>query len=166
MLLRTEPVPFRISTVDLSLLYREQDLSAKVHVEAQSLADYEARTGLHYRTLQVWFEGVHEARCRGGNFDEMHHGDIQLEQTPADEIQHWRDTGHCPFSGLYRALEHPGLAALRAHYDPRGLRDLQLFILTGNDSYLEILATGYRYALADTLNRQDTLTIGPSAPPG
>ncbi len=34
MELRPEPVPFRISTLDLTLVYREQNASAQVNVEA------------------------------------------------------------------------------------------------------------------------------------
>ncbi len=163
MELRPEPVPFRISTLDLTLVYREQNASAQVNVEAQTLEDYVAQPGMRYRSLQVDFELVHEARCRGGNFHEMRHGEIVEETGPADETAHWRQTGLCPFPGFYRVIHDPGLAALLAHYDPRNVHDLQLFILAAHDSYVEVLAKGYRYTLAGSVNEHDIITVAPSA---
>lgn len=163
MELRPEPVPFRISTLDLTLVYREQNASAQVNVEAQTLEDYAAQPGMRYRSLQVDFELVHEARCRGGNFHEMRHGEIFEETGPADETAHWRQTGLCPFPGFYRVIHDPGLAALLAHYDPRNVHDLQLFILAAHDSYIEVLAKGYRYTLAGSVNEHDIITVAPSA---
>lgn len=142
ILLEPERIDLKISTTGLVASY-DESCEARIEVTCQRQEDVASST---YRPVAFVFERVARVSCVSLNFFEAHHGEHEiLAPCPAgEEVAFWERTGRHPDPGLYQYLDPDAPDPMMRQYDPQGRLGLRSYLLTGNDSYVEIVAGGYR----------------------
>lgn len=142
ILLEPEKINFKISTTGLAVSY-DESCEAKVEVNCLILEDFSSRTP---RRISIIFELVAEITCISLNFYEANHEnyEILMACSPDQEIEFWEKNNFHPDSGLYQFEDLDNQNNKMQMYDPLGRINLKSFILIGNDSYVAVVARGYR----------------------
>lgn len=142
--LTPEKIDFKISCVDLKLIYTEQQTI--LNIEGYTLDDY--LIGDVFSTLTLIFDIVAEVKCTTMNFFETHHNDISVIELAdnQDDVAFWKEKGYHPDSGFYQLSHSDYLEAKRHLYDPKAQLDLKHFLVVGYDSYVEIIASTFKIA--------------------
>ncbi|MBC3468128.1 hypothetical protein [Pseudomonas sp. RW10S2] len=138
-----QKVDFLINTTQLNASYDEIGV-ASIQVEAQRLEHIEKNT---YTMATFVFERVAELRCITLNFFEHQYQNYQILGSQDDEVKTWRETGFHPDPKFYEVVESALLAEKNSLYDPANFLSLKHYIVAGYDSYVEIIAGSYQYAL-------------------
>ncbi|HEK1687759.1 TPA: hypothetical protein SMR42_004155 [Pseudomonas putida] len=141
--LAPQKVDFVINTTQLNANYDETG-STLIRVEAQRLEHIEKDT---YAMATLVFERVAEIRCITLNFFEREYQNYAILGSQGDELETWRETGLHPDPKFYEVVESALLAEKNSLYDPANFLSLKHYIVAGYDSYIEIIAGSYQYAL-------------------
>lgn len=143
IILIPEEVNFKISTTDLFLEYKERDIT-KVKFEAFLLENFKERK--NYSSIQIEFKLVAELKCISLNFQESNYNNFEIFNINDDaltEHEFWIINGYHPCAGFYQIDNSQWLNDCKAKYDPRNRLNLKHFLIEGNDSYIELLASDY-----------------------
>lgn len=89
--LTPEKIDFKISCVDLKLIYTEQQTI--LNIEGYTLDGY--LIGDVFSTLTLIFDIVAEVKCTTMNFFETHHNDISVIELAdnQDDVAFWKEKG-------------------------------------------------------------------------
>lgn len=158
LLLIPELVPFKINTTYLSVQLEERE-SLPVFFDAQQLtesAKIELMKGNHILLDPSWikikmvFPIFAEVRYKMVNFFEWEYGNflIQNEFFDLDKLtntssllEYWAKNGIHPDPGFYQVQDSSMLEKKGKKYDPNNKLNLKHYIITGYDSYIEIIAS-------------------------
>ncbi|KAF2327888.1 hypothetical protein [Flavobacterium ginsenosidimutans] len=128
LILKTLNSNFKISTIDLELFYTESK-GAKIAIEVIKNGNEE------YSRVEIDFFIVAEVKCVTLNFFESNYSNYLIKYFGDNEK---------PFdSGFYEVMDSAYLKENIEKYDPKMRFDLKHYIVTGNDSYVEIIASKY-----------------------
>lgn len=142
--LTPEELEFTIDTTFLTATYNEAG-DVRLEIEAQRLDDH--KNGTHSITTLA-FENVAELRCITLNFYESNHLKYQIPGIKDDELEYWKKTGTHPDPKFYQVTNSDWLMEKRAIYDPANFLELRHYLVAGYDSYVELLASRYRYSFS------------------
>jgi hypothetical protein len=142
ILLEAEKIDFKISTTWLSLSYSEGG-EARIEVEGLRLENLHSGA---YERFAIVFDLVAEITCVSLYFYESNYNDFELLPVcrKDEELSFWRENQFCPDSGFYRFEDSSESKDRMRQYDPKGRLGLKRFLVVGNDSYVKIVARGYR----------------------
>lgn len=141
MILIPEKVSFQISSTDLEVVYRERD-SLKVKL---SIQDLDGVINRKYKELVFIFKHVADVRCVSLNFFEFNYDDFSIEGEVSNLIDSWSESGYNPDPYFYQVSNSHLLKDRSKLYDPSNSYNLKHYLIVGNDSYIEIVASGYTY---------------------
>lgn len=142
--LTPEKIEFTIDTTFLTAAYNEAG-DVRLEIEAQRLHDH--KNGTHSITTLA-FENVAELRCITLNFYKSNHLKYQIPGIKDDELEYWEKTGTHPDPKFYQVTNSDWLMEKRAIYDPANFLELKHYLVAGYDSYVELLASRYRYSFS------------------
>ena len=142
ILLQPERIGIKIATTDVAVSYSERG-GAVIEVAALTV---DGHVTDRRETFRVVFDVVAELRCISLNFYESNHGEYEvLDVRALDDLEaSWRETGCHPDPGLYQFEDLDEPNRRMDLYDPSGRLGLRSFLLVGNDSYVQVVAQGYR----------------------
>lgn len=140
-----EKVDFCISTTDLKAIYTESG-GVTLRIDVQTREDVPLD---HYREIELTFDTVAELRCITLNFFEHHTGQVEGISQQDDVIAFWETNGYLPDPGFYQVVDSPILDEKRTLFDPRNRLDLKHYLVAGYDSYVEVIASSYQFAVKD-----------------
>lgn len=132
MKLLNESVEFRISTTGVEVKYTD-DGESVIRLCAKKINNED-----ELYLLEMQFQCVAEIDCKTINFYESNYKNYQIIGKDGVEL-HDGPT----LSGFYKVIDSSKLASSKETYDPTGSLDLKHYLVTGGDSYFEILASGY-----------------------
>ena len=137
-----EKVNFKISTTDLAVSYSER-AEAKIVVDVLTQENYLDRQV--YLPVSIIFSTVAELICTSLNFHEYKYGQYHIikPEESENEFEFWQRHNYHPNSGFYRYYDSTKLEELQPAYDPRNRLNLKHYLVIGNDSYLEVVASSY-----------------------
>ncbi|MEK3825910.1 MULTISPECIES: hypothetical protein [Paenibacillus] len=138
-----EKVDFRISTTDLKAIYTESG-GVTLRVDVQTRGDVPLD---HYREIELTFDTVAELRCITVNFFELHAGQVEGISQQDDVLAFWETSRYHPDPGFYQVVDSPILEEKRTLFDPRNRLDLKHYLVAGYDSYVEVIASSYQFAV-------------------
>ncbi|HGM5580211.1 TPA: hypothetical protein ACKP22_001890 [Pseudomonas putida] len=138
-----QKVDFFINTTQLNASYNEMG-AASIQIEVQRLEHIEKNT---YAMATLVFERVAELRCITLNFFECEYQSYKVLGSQENEVETWRETGVHPDPKFYEVVDSTLLAEKNPSYDPANFISLKHYIVAGYDSYVEIIAGSYQYAL-------------------
>lgn len=124
MVLVPEKVDFTIATTDVEVVYTERN-GVRLSVEVQIAEGV-------YKKVDFLFTTVAQVKCTTLNFFEHHYNEFTIEGT-SDTL-------------FYQITNSPELRAKAPLFDPTGSLALKHYLLIGYDSYIEIIASGYKYS--------------------
>lgn len=133
-----EPISFIISTTDVEVVYTEHD-GATIRIDAEKSniqttniqpTNVQLTEPMEYEELEIYFPTVAEVNCISLNFYEAHHGEFKIL------------TGQ-EMNGFYSVQNSQHLQQRQSLYDPRNRLNLRHYLITGNDSYIELIASDY-----------------------
>ncbi|WP_312271702.1 MULTISPECIES: hypothetical protein [Pseudomonas] len=139
-----EKVSFKISTTGVELSLSELDgLSISLGVKVIE------QNKVLLRSAKIHFSLIAEMKCISSNFYEFKYGEFTiLEDLGADDIEkYWATHKIHPDPGFYMISKSEKLHKLNAIYDPLKRLNLKHFLVTGNDSYYEIISPEYNYEI-------------------
>ncbi|AXA26262.1 hypothetical protein [Pseudomonas putida] len=134
-----QKIDFVINTTQLNASYDEIGI-ASIQIEAQRLEHIEKNT---YVMTTLVFERVAELRCITLNFFEHQYQNYEILGSQDDEVKTWRETGLHPDPKFYEVVESALLAEKNTVYDPANALSLKHYLVSGYDSYVEIIASSY-----------------------
>lgn len=148
ILLQPERIAIKIATTDVAVTYSERG-GAVIEVGALTVDGYATDRREAFRVV---FDVVAELRCISLNFYESNHGEYEVLDAQAlekledlDDVEAvWRETGFHPDPGLYQFEDLDEPNRRMNLYDPLRRLGLRSFLLVGNDSYVQVVAQGYR----------------------
>jgi hypothetical protein len=140
-----EKVDFRISTTDLKAIYTESG-GVTLRIDVQTREDVSLD---HYREIELTFGTVAELRCITLNFFEHHTGQVEGISQQDDVLAFWETSRYHPDPGFYQVVDSPILDEKRTLFDPRNRLDLKHYLVAGYDSYVEVIASSYQFAVKD-----------------
>jgi hypothetical protein len=140
-----EKVDFRISTTDLKAIYTESG-GVTLRIDVQTREDVPLD---HYREIELTFGTVAELRCITLNFFEHHTGQVEGISQQDDVLAFWETSRYHPDPGFYQVVDSPILDEKRTLFDPRNRLDLKHYLVAGYDSYVEVIASSYQFAVKD-----------------
>jgi hypothetical protein len=124
---------FYISTTDTVVKYSERDgATIKIDVVYEEKKEDDTRT-----TLIISFDAVAEMKCVSANFFEIKYGKFNIIED-SESLERDRN------SGFYVVLDSAWKKEMNHLYDPGNRLSLHHFIVCGYDSYIELLASGYK----------------------
>ncbi len=137
-----EKVDFEISTTDLIVKYSERNKTLVI-LDVLDLDNYLSRE--IFKEINIEFNIVAEVRCCSLNFFEAFYeeNEIICENKKEDILSFWKKNGYNPDSGLYQIKNSELLNDKQEIYDPQGNLNLHHYLIVGNDSYVEIVASSY-----------------------
>lgn len=129
-MLTLEPklINFRISTTYLQLNYLEPG-TVKITLDC---IESNKNDNNSYFKVEMNFYTVAEVKCITMNFYESNHNEFHI--IPNKNIME---------SGFYEVINSDSLKEKKHTYDPINRLGLKHCIITGNDSYIELLASNY-----------------------
>ncbi|WP_018887434.1 hypothetical protein [Paenibacillus massiliensis] len=134
----SEPIGFIISTTDVEVVYTEHG-GATIRLDAQKSdiqpanalsTDIRPIEPMEYEELEIYFPIVAEVNCISLNFYEAHHGEFEILDGQG-------------MNGFYAVPDSQHLQQRQPLYDPRNRLNLRHYLITGNDSYIELIASDY-----------------------
>nr|ELR5042341.1 hypothetical protein [Providencia stuartii]ELR5084520.1 hypothetical protein [Providencia stuartii] len=136
-----EKLEFKISTTDLEVIYTESG-GVKLRVDIQDIDNFKNDT---YREIEICFLIVAELRCVSMSFFDAHPDNYSIENQSiiTNRIDFWEKNGYHPDPGVYQIMNSDILKNKRALYDPLNRFNLKHYLVTGNDSYIEIISSKY-----------------------
>lgn len=142
ILLQPERIAIKIATTDVAVTYSERG-GAVIEVGALTVDGYATDRREAFRVV---FDVVAELRCISLNFYESNHGEYEvLDVRDLEDVEaFWRETGFHPDPGLYQFEDLDEPNRRMGLYDPLRRLGLRSFLLVGNDSYIQVVAQGYR----------------------
>lgn len=149
-ILRPEPVPFNISTIDMKVQYQTAQATVRLEVLRDAIAHVQPK----YCMTELVFETVAEVCCISMNFFESNYTNsevIDIKGGLSKEV-FWQTHGYCADSGLYQVINSSLLEQKRKVYDPSNSLSLEHYLIVGYDCYVEIVARRYTYTIADIPN--------------
>ncbi|MEX2990151.1 hypothetical protein AB4K08_20360 [Serratia fonticola] len=141
MQLVPEKVEFRISTTDLEAVYTESS-GVKLRLDAQRIDDVKSEV---YREVELTFFVVAELRCITLNFFDNHYDSVEIKGNIDNEMAFWEENGYHPNPKFYQVVNSDILGNKNKLFDPNDRLDLKHYLIIGNDSYLEIIASKYEF---------------------
>jgi hypothetical protein len=132
---------FEISTIDLKLIYTESD-GARIEVEAKSLKDMRSQ---NYVRIEIIFSIVAEVKCINLDFYEYNYNDFYIHDEKNIEA-YFENSGEKilhPYLGFYEVVDSIYLQENIQKYDFSNKFNLKHYIITGNDGYVELVASRY-----------------------
>ncbi|OCA52374.1 hypothetical protein [Photorhabdus namnaonensis] len=141
--LMPEKTEFRISTTDLETVYTESS-GVKLRLDVLRIDNFKSDT---YRNIEIHFLIVAELKCITMNFFDLNHQNYAIEgqDFTVNRIDFWEKNGYHPDSGFYQVTNSDILNNKRPLYDPKNRFDLKHYLINGNDSHVEIIASKYEY---------------------
>ncbi|TNH41527.1 hypothetical protein [Photorhabdus luminescens] len=138
-----EKTEFKISTTDLEAVYTESG-GVKLRLDTQGIDDF--RNNI-YRNMEIHFFTVAEVKCITMNFFDINHQNYSIEgqNFTINRIEFWARNGYHPDPGFYQVINSNILNSKRSLYDPKNIFDLKHYLINGNDSHVEIIASKYEY---------------------
>lgn len=135
-------VDFKISTTDLVLEYRERNF-VKIIVDIQNFEDFLENK---YCKQNFIFDPVAEIICVSLNFYESRYGQYTVlkKEENLNAVEYWAKYKHTFESGFYMVDHSDRLASVRSQYDPKDRLGLKHYVIVGNDSYIELIASDYQ----------------------
>ncbi|EHR8836952.1 hypothetical protein ABJ851_002086 [Shigella flexneri] len=127
-ILESQSIGCRISTTYLSLKYTESD-GVSIIVDAMELTPHSK----DYFQVELIFNIVAELKCVTLNFYEANYKNISINNIDDVSLD----------SGIYEVTNSVLLKEKEKLYDPKNRFILKHYIITGYDSYIEILAAGF-----------------------
>jgi hypothetical protein len=129
-----EQVDFIISTTYTEVRYTENK-GVMVRLDTQRIGHDT------YDATWIEFDVVAEVKCTTLNFYELYHNSFSIkgDQKP------WEQYGNNAFNGFYVVNNSTLLSNVNAVYDPKNRFDLKHYLITGNDSFIELIAGDYSY---------------------
>ncbi|MNW28920.1 hypothetical protein D3C74_57610 [compost metagenome] len=133
-----EPISFIISTTDVEVAYTEHD-GATIRIDAEKSniqptniqpTNVQLTEPMEYEELEIYFPIVAEVNCISLNFYEAHHGEFKI--LAGQEM-----------NGFYSVQDSQHLQQRQSLYDLRNRLNLRHYLITGNDSYIELIASDY-----------------------
>lgn len=134
-----EDVNFKISTTDINVYYSERG-AAKILIDVifhQNLLEQK------YSPIQIFFQPVAEMRCITLNYYESNYENYVIESSSKDVSQ---SSDFSILTGFYQVKNSTWLEQSVEKYDPKNRLNLAHYLITGNDSYIELLASKYLIA--------------------
>lgn len=143
MQLVPEKTEFKISTTDLEAIYTESG-GVKLRIDVQDIENFKNNT---YREIEIHFLIVAELRCISMNFFDVNHENYLIEEKniATNRIKFWEENGYYPDPGIYEIINSNVLSNKGSLYDPLNRFKLKHYLINGNDSYVEIIASKYEY---------------------
>ncbi|AFH95408.1 hypothetical protein ACU7RR_000730 [Providencia stuartii] len=143
LLLASEKLAFKVSTTDLEVIYTESG-GAKLRIDIQDIDNFKSDT---YREIEIHFLMVAELRCVSMNFFDAYSDNYSIESQGiiTNRINFWEQNGYHSDSGIYQVMNSDILKHKKVLYDPLNRFDLKHYLITGNDSYVEIVSSKYEY---------------------
>ncbi len=137
-----EKVNFEISTTDLIVKYSERNKTLVI-LDVLDLDNYLSRE--IFKEINIEFNIVAEVKCCSLNFFEAFYeeNEIICENKEEDILSFWKKNGYNPDPGLYQIKNSELLNDKQKIYDPQGNLNLHHYLIVGNDSYVEIVASSY-----------------------
>ncbi|KAA8784174.1 hypothetical protein ABIE27_001157 [Paenibacillus sp. 4624] len=145
IVLMPEKVDFRISTTDLKAIYTESG-GVTLRVDVQTRWDVPLD---QYREIELTFGTVAELRCITLNFFELYTDQIEGISQQDDVLAFWESNSYHPDPGFYEVMNSPILNEKRTLFDPRNRLNLKHYLVAGYDSYVEVIASSYQFAVKD-----------------
>ncbi|HEK1092659.1 hypothetical protein ACTXA3_17030 [Proteus mirabilis] len=138
-----EKLMFKISTTDLKVIYTESG-GVKLKIDIQYIDDFKNDI---YREIEIHFLMVAELRCVSMNFFDVNSDNYSIvnQNIITNTINFWEENGYHPDSGVYQIMNSGILKHKKALYDPLNRFHLKHYLITGNDSYIEIISSKYEY---------------------
>lgn len=138
-----EKIDFYISCVDLEVIYTENNTILKI--EGQNFENYSQNTAV-FSEISICFECVAEVKCVSLNFFEHHYNAYHIIHWAESEetILFWQKNGYHPDAKFYEIQNSAYLQNQISLYDPKNCLKLKHFLVIGYDSYVEIIASGYK----------------------
>lgn len=138
-----EKIDFYISCVDLEVIYTENNTILKI--EGQNFENYGQNTDL-FSQISICFERVAEVKCVTLNFFECHYNTHRIIHWAENEetLSFWQQNGYHPDAKFYEIQNSDYLQSKKTLYDPKNRLNLKHFLVIGYDSYVEIVASGYK----------------------
>ncbi|MBF6653982.1 hypothetical protein C3B47_14075 [Flavobacterium columnare] len=136
-----EEVNFKISTTDILVKYVERDVT-EISIDVLTLKNFFQNL---YTEYTIQFKDVAEVKCISLNFFEHNydnHTIFKIDETKSD-IDFWKEFGYSPDSGFYQIDNSEYLKERKNIYDPKNRLNLKHYLVIGNDSYIEVLASSY-----------------------
>lgn len=128
-----EDVPFKISTTDMNVFYSERG-GAKILLDVLS---NENGIEKNYYSIQIFFEVVAEFKCITLNYYELNYENYKIESDS------FRSSNYSEVMGFYQVKKSTFLQQSLEKYDPKRRLNLSHYLIIGNDSYIELLASRY-----------------------
>ena len=128
----SENIDFRISTTGVEVKYTDDGESTlrlcakKIGVENDVFV------------LEIDFQCVAELVCKTVNFYETNYGGYEIVSNNGRDLSNKSE-----LSGFYRVIDSAKLESSKRTYDPTNALNLNHFLVTGGDSYFEIIAASY-----------------------
>lgn len=143
MQLVPEKTEFKISTTDLEAIYTESG-GVTLRIDVQDIESFKNNT---YREIEIHFLIVAELRCISMNFFDVNHENYLIEEQniAINRIKYWEENGYYPDPGIYEIINSDVLSNKGSLYDPLNRFKLKHYLINGNDSYIEIIASKYEY---------------------
>ena len=114
-----------------------------LEIDVLKLEDYIHRE--KYTSIRISFNTVAELKCSSLNFYETFHNSYEVfyVNEGVNDLEFWKENGYHPDSGFYQVDKSQWLRESISKYDPQNNLGLKHFLIVGNDSYVELLATAY-----------------------
>lgn len=148
IVLMPEKVDFHISTTDLRAIYTESG-GVTLRIDVQTREDVPID---QYREVELTFGTVAELLCITLNFFELYAGQLEGISQQDDVLAFWETNGYHPDPGFYEVMNSPILDEKRTLFDPHNRLDLKHYLVAGYDSYVEVIASSYQFAVKDTFD--------------
>ncbi|WP_369427111.1 hypothetical protein [Providencia sp. PROV236] len=138
-----EKLTFKISTTDLKVIYTESS-GAKLRIDIQDIDNFKNDI---YREIEIHFLMVAELKCVSMSFFDANSNNYSIanQSIITNRIDFWETNGYHPDSGVYQIMNSDILKNKKTLYDPLNRFNLKHYLVTGNDSYIEIIASKYEY---------------------
>lgn len=127
--LESKLIGFRISTTYLQLNYLEP---GTVKITLDCIESNKNDNNSHFK-VEMNFYTVAEVKCITMNFYESNYNEFHITSNEKSIIE----------SGFYEVINSVFLKEKKHTYDPKNRLGLKHYIITGNDSYIELLASNY-----------------------
>jgi hypothetical protein len=124
---------FKISTTDLELVYTE---SRGVKIAVDVIKNEEEG----YSQIEINFLVVAEVKCITLNFYESNYNNYSINYEFDENLEENEKYSN---SGFYEVIDSDYLKENIKKYDPKERFHLKHYVITGYDSYVEIIASNY-----------------------
>jgi hypothetical protein len=141
-----QPLPFRISSLDLKVIYTGED-DLEIHIDTQSYYQFTENEG-HTKSI-ISFSVVGIVKCTSLNFQESQYDNYIIDPKSLNKntIETWRSTGNHPDPGLYEINPSAWLEGNQSLLDPTHRLRLRHFLILSQYCYAEVLSSSYEITI-------------------